>query len=359
MADAVVKVTLPEMGESVTEGSIVEWRKRVGDQVNEGDTLVDVTTDKVDVEVPATAAGVITQLYGKEGDTIAVGATLAEIDTALSVKGEPLPSKATAADAAHLTNGKTTQAPEKKIVAVTLPEMGESVTEGSIVEFRVKPGQSVNEGDTIVDVTTDKVDVEVPATASGVVTQLFGKAGDTIAVGAKLAEIDVDSAKAESVTVGLRPIREVAPSAPEPVAPKPRSGEVAASHQARRIASKLELDLSSINGSGPNGLILRTDVTTQANGARKLAPASPKSALPSLPAPPAGAKLTPLKGPAAALTGYMEQSLTIPTATSFRTLPVDVLDARRKELNNAIKVANRSEKVSFTHLIAYALVRAA
>ena len=69
MADAVVKVTLPEMGESVTEGSIVEWRKRVGDAVNEGDTLVDVTTDKVDVEVPATAAGVITQLFGKEGDT--------------------------------------------------------------------------------------------------------------------------------------------------------------------------------------------------------------------------------------------------------------------------------------------------
>ena len=76
MADAVVKVTLPEMGESVTEGSIVEWRKRVGDQVNEGDTLVDVTTDKVDVEVPATAAGTITQLFGKEGDTIAVGADI-------------------------------------------------------------------------------------------------------------------------------------------------------------------------------------------------------------------------------------------------------------------------------------------
>ncbi len=81
MADAVVKVTLPEMGESVTEGSIVEWRKHVGDQVNEGDTLVDVTTDKVDVEVPATAAGTITQMYGREGDTIAVGAHLAEIDT--------------------------------------------------------------------------------------------------------------------------------------------------------------------------------------------------------------------------------------------------------------------------------------
>jgi multifunctional 2-oxoglutarate metabolism enzyme len=372
VADAVVKVTLPEMGESVTEGSIVEWRKRVGDQVNEGDTLVDVTTDKVDVEVPATAAGVITQLYGKEGDTIAVGATLAEIDTALSVKGEPLPSKATAANAARLTNGKTAQAPEKKIVAVTLPEMGESVTEGSIVEFRVKVGQSVNEGDSIVDVTTDKVDVEVPATASGVVTQLFGKAGDTIAVGTKLAEIDAnataDRPQAERQGSGAAGSSQGDTKASVSVIPSVASkasvvegrgtAEVTASHQARRIANKLELDISSIHGSGPNGLILRSDVSSQANGARKVSPA-PKSNLPVLLPPPAGAKITPLKGPAAALTGYMEQSLTIPTATSFRTLPVDVMDARRKELNNTIKAANRGEKVSFTHIIAYALVRAA
>jgi multifunctional 2-oxoglutarate metabolism enzyme len=349
VADAVVKVTLPEMGESVTEGSIVEWRKRVGDQVNEGDTLVDVTTDKVDVEVPATAAGVITQLYGKEGDTIAVGATLAEINTA--------------ANAAPKTNGKAPAAAptgEAKVVAVTLPEMGESVTEGSIVEFRVKVGQNVNEGDTIVEVTTDKVDVEVPATATGVVTRLFGKAGDTIAVGANLAEIEasVIPSVGSAATAVEGSASKVAPAAAPPPPSKAPSGEITASHQARRVANKLELDLSSINGSGPNGLILRSDVSAQANGARRLS-AAPKSTLPPLPPPPSGAKLTPLKGPAAALTGYMEQSLTIPTATSFRTLPVDVMDARRKELNNALKASNRSEKVSFTHIIAYALVRAA
>ncbi|MGB6986416.1 MAG: multifunctional oxoglutarate decarboxylase/oxoglutarate dehydrogenase thiamine pyrophosphate-binding subunit/dihydrolipoyllysine-residue succinyltransferase subunit [Candidatus Aquilonibacter sp.] len=363
MADAVVKVTLPEMGESVTEGSIVEWRKRVGDQVNEGDTLVDVTTDKVDVEVPATAAGVITQLYGKEGDTIAVGATLAEIDTSKNGAAKAAPTNGAGATAPPASAPKG--AP--KIVAVTLPEMGESVTEGSIVEFRVKVGQSVNEGDSIVDVTTDKVDVEVPATASGVVTQLFGKAGDTIAVGTKLAEIDASVIPSPSTSLGINSgsaatvvegsASKVVPASPPP-APKAPGAEITASHQARRIANKLELDLSSIRGSGPNGLILRSDVSSQANGARKVS-AALKSNVPPLPPPPAGAKLTPLKGPAAALTGYMEQSLTIPTATSFRTLPVDVMDARRKELNNAIKAAKRSEKVSFTHLIGYALVRAA
>ena len=363
MADPVVKVTLPEMGESVTEGSIVEWRKRVGDAVNEGDTLVDVTTDKVDVEVPATAAGVITQLFGKEGDTVAVGATLAEIDTSKNGNG----AAAVTAPAAK-TNGKSatvTPAPvapkgEPKIVAVTLPEMGESVTEGSIVEFRVKPGQTVNEGDAIVDITTDKVDVEVPATASGVVTQIFGKEGDTVAVGAKLAEIDANASVGAAAVVEASAAKVAPPPQPPPRA---RGGEITASHRAQRVAHELELDLASIHGSGPNGLILRSDVTSQANGARKLGPAEvrpvgePRST--PLPAPPPGAKLTPLKGPAAALTGYMEQSLTIPTATSFRTLTVDVLDARRKELNEALKAAGRSEKVSFTHVIAYALVRAA
>ncbi|HET9028617.1 MAG TPA: multifunctional oxoglutarate decarboxylase/oxoglutarate dehydrogenase thiamine pyrophosphate-binding subunit/dihydrolipoyllysine-residue succinyltransferase subunit [Candidatus Aquilonibacter sp.] len=363
MADAVVKVALPEMGESVTEGSIVEWRKRVGDYVAEGDTLVDVTTDKVDVEVPATASGVITQIFGGEGDTVAVGSVLAEIDT----------SKAAATNGKSASNGSATTAPAPsaaavpagppKLVDVTLPEMGESVTEGTIVEFRVKPGQFVNEGDTIVDVTTDKVDVEVPAPASGIVTQLNVKDGDTVAVGAKLAEIDANAAP--SAAAGVTVAAPSASSAPAPAAvaaaPVRAAGDVVASPQAQRIARKQELDLALIRGTGPNGMILRGDVVSQAaNAKRKPAAANGAGAsLPPMPPVPSGAKLTPLKGPAAALTGYMEQSLTIPTATSFRTLAVDVMDARRKELNGAIKAAGRNEKVSFTHIVAFALVRAA
>ena len=346
MADAVVKVTLPEMGESVTEGSIVEWRKRVGDFVTEGDTLVDVTTDKVDVEVPATASGVITHIFAKDGETVAVGSALAEIDTKAS-------------NGAAATNGAAKHDGPPRIVEVTLPEMGESVSEGSVVEYRVKVGQFVNEGDTIVDVTTDKVDVEVPAPASGVVTALNANAGDTVAVGAKLAEIDANATGAGAPVIPRSEGHREAPPRLEGRSSEnaPRSAESKeATHQARRIARKLELDLTSIHGSGPNGLIMRGDVTAQAAGARKLSSSDAKPA--SVPVP-AGAAVTPLKGPAAALTGYMEQSLQIPTATSFRTLAVDVLDARRKELNAAIKAAGRSEKISFTHVIAYALVRSA
>ena len=111
-----VSVTLPEMGESVTEGSIVEWRRKVGDYVTEGDALVDVTTDKVDVEVPATASGTITQIHAGAGDTVSVGALLAEIDTS-KVQGN-----GAAPAASRRTDPPTPREP--KIVEVTLARDG-------------------------------------------------------------------------------------------------------------------------------------------------------------------------------------------------------------------------------------------
>ncbi len=335
------------MGESVTEGSIVEWRKKVGDFVAEGDALVDVTTDKVDVEVPATASGVIVQLLAGEGDTVAVGSALAEIDTSKANGKASTPAKAAA------------PAGPPQLVDVTLPEMGESVTEGSIVEIRKQPGDAVAEGETLLEVTTDKVDVEVPAPTAGVVTAILVAPGDTVAVGAKLAVIDA-AAAAPGTPPSPPPAAKSAPSASPQPAQAPR-GDAVATQPARRMAQRLDVDLGLVRGSGPNGMIVRADVTSQAESAKRRPAAAAKAApgRPPLPPVPADATLTTLKGPAAALTGYMEQSLEIPTATSFRTLAVDVLDARRRELNGAIKAAGRSEKVSFTHLVAYAIVRAA
>src|SRR5579864_4770320 len=169
------------MGESVTEGSIVEWRKKVGDYVAEGEPLVDVTTDKVDVEVPASASGVVTRIEAVEGATVAVGAVLAEIDTT-PPSGAPANRQAQPVDSAP--EGRP------KIVTVTLPEMGESVAEGSIVEWLKHPGDYIAEGEPVVSVTTDKVDVEVPASASGVVVKMLAREGETVRVGAPLAEID-------------------------------------------------------------------------------------------------------------------------------------------------------------------------
>ncbi len=245
------------------------------------------------------------------------------------------------------------------MVRVTLPEMGESVTQGSIIEWRRKIGEYVSEGDPLVEVTTDKVDVEVPATVSGQVARILAHEGDTVAVGAVLAEIDTSksdgAAKAPAATTGNGATAAPAKPAPSPPAPPAPNAGAVAGYQAQRAAQRLDVDLALVRGSGPNGLILRSDVEEQAERARRRATPAPA------PQPPldANATLAPLRGPAAALANYMEQSLAIPTATSFRSVPVDVLDARRRELNGAVKAAGRTEHVSFTHIIAYALVRAA
>jgi multifunctional 2-oxoglutarate metabolism enzyme len=243
---------------------------------------------------------------------------------------------------------------EETLVSVTLPEMGESVTEGSIVEWRKRVGDFVTEGDPLVEVTTDKVDVEVPATASGVVTRILAHEGQTVPVGAVVAEIDASKTQAPAAAAAVpgngapavAPVAAAAPAAP---------GDSLADAAARRIARQLGVDLARVRGSGPGGLILRADVIEQAPRATTAA----VPAAPPLPPIPPDAKLTPLRGPAAALSGYMEQSLSIPTATSFRSIAVDVLDARRKELNGGVRAAGRNERISFTHVIAYALVRAA
>ncbi|MGH7329143.1 MAG: biotin/lipoyl-containing protein, partial [Polyangiaceae bacterium] len=246
-------------------------------------------------------------------------------------------------------------------VQVPLPEMGESVTEGSIVEWRKREGEWVERGETLVEVTTEKVDVEVPAPASGVVRKLLVKEGETISVGAPLAEIDT-SAERPAASAKAAP---AANAAPPPVAEQrkataPPGGDGAsrgiATARARRVAERNNVDIGSIRGSGPDGLVARSDVESAIeNGTVKSARASGEPALPPLPK---DAKTTPLRGPVAMLATAMEQSLSIPTATSFRTIGVGMLDARRRQLNDALSAASRPQKISFTHLIAFALVQA-
>jgi len=248
----------------------------------------------------------------------------------------------------------------ESLVKVALPEMGESVTEGSIVEWRKKPGQWVEEGETLVDVTTDKVDVEVPSPAAGVVTAVHGKEGDTVAVGALLVEIDTTAKKpadGASAAPATPPPATAARASAAPAAPKNGANGGTASYKAQLAAERHGLDLTRVTGSGPNGLILREDVD-RAVSSGLAAGASAVSAAVTFPLPP-NAKVTELKGAVGTLATYMDQSLSIPTATSFRTFAVGTLEARRTELNAAIKAAGRSEKLSFTHIIAYAIVQAA
>ena len=254
-------------------------------------------------------------------------------------------------------------------VHVTLPEMGESVSEGSIVEWHAKVGGWIDEGATLVDVTTDKVDVEIPAPVSGLVAKILVTEGETVGVGTVLAEIDSAATRpAESPAPTAEPKRAPAEAAKTiGLAPaiSTANGSAApraqASHRARRFAERENLDLLRIRGTGPNGMIVLADVVRAAASAdaAQLRGNGSTAAQPALPPLSANAKVVPLRGPAGSLVGYMEQSLSVPTATSFRTIGVGILDLRRSELNAAIRANGRSEKISFTHLIAFALVRAA
>ncbi|MEI6792358.1 MAG: multifunctional oxoglutarate decarboxylase/oxoglutarate dehydrogenase thiamine pyrophosphate-binding subunit/dihydrolipoyllysine-residue succinyltransferase subunit [Actinomycetes bacterium] len=316
-----VQVTLPAMGESVNEGTVLEWLKNEGDQVEIGETLVEVSTDKVDAEIPSPANGTLLKIHAEPGETVEIGALLAEIQA-----GE-----------AAATNGAppTPEAAEgpAEIIDIVAPSAGESVSEGTLLEWLVKPGDSVDDGQTIVEFSTDKVDVELPAPASGKITELLADSGDTIAVGQLIARMELGAGAAAA------PANEVLPPASNgsgAVAEVPEG--VRASPVAARVAAAEGVALGSVSGSGAGGRVTKADVLAASSGNGAAAPS---------------AGVTELRGGAAMLARYMDESLTIPTATSIRTIPVTQMDGRRKELKEA------GHKVSFTHLIAWAIARTA
>ncbi len=240
--------------------------------------------------------------------------------------------------------------------------MGESVTEGTVAKWLKQPGDPVREGEALVEVTTDKVDAEVPAPATGKLVKILADAGQTISVGAPLAEIEVgaDGGVSAPKPTEVKPAPEAAPKpTPPDGGSKPTAVEV--SEGAELLARARGIDLAAVKGSGPGGSIRRRDV---AEAIEQKAPTLPSPASrggkeTEAPAPaqsPTGA--IPLRGAAAALVKHMEESREVPTATSFRTLRVDVLDQRRRQLNQAVQKAGRPEKLSYTHLIAFAIVRA-
>ncbi|MDX6634307.1 MAG: 2-oxoglutarate dehydrogenase component [Solirubrobacterales bacterium] len=251
--------------------------------------------------------------------------------------------------------------PETATVQITMPEMGESVTEGIVLEWHVAEGDSVSEGDTVVEVSTDKVDAEVPAPMDGVITKLIAAVDDEVPVGALLAEMEPGEGQS------AEPAGPVAAGDPPPPAQQagvppttpPTGGadssqgsngsgngsgaDVKATPVARRVAEATGVDLGSVKGSGPGSKVTKEDVMAAADGGGNGAA-------------PAKGEAKQLRGAAAMLANAMDESRQVPTATSFRTIAVDTLDAKRKAINSVLK--DRGLKVSFTHLVAWAIVQA-
>jgi 2-oxoglutarate decarboxylase len=299
-----VTLTLPAMGESVAEGTISRWLKAVGDTVSEGESLVEVTTDKVDVEVPSPAAGTLETIVAQEGDTVVVGAPLGTI--APSADGAAAQGKAKPAETAKAGSN------------------GSSAAEAASADGEAEAASADGEAPAAEVATAD---AKTPAAAS-----------------------------TESPVEEQPPAGPAQPTATTPTPPRAAGASVrGASPLARRAAALRGIDVGAVTGTGPGGMVRTADVAGSAAGAT----ATPSAAPASAPATAAAAETVELRGPAATLVDYMEQSRDIPTATSFRSLPVTVLDARRRELNLALTSASTPMKVSFTHLIGYAIARAA
>jgi multifunctional 2-oxoglutarate metabolism enzyme len=391
-----VQVVMPAMGDSVAEGTVLEWHKQEGDSVAVDETIVEISTDKVDAEVPSPVAGTIAKIHAEAGETIAVGALLAEISitgpggsgagdgpateskpengvgtvsTAASVSvpatpvsGESPPTTVQEAVAGASTEAEgvaAVQATTGETIDIVTPTGGESVTEGTILEWSVKVGDLVKDGDTVVEISTDKVDMELPAPASGTIVEILAPEGTTVSVGEVIARMTANATALGSENPGAADSSQVqaarsasAPAETASGAPAPAvAGNGAnASPVAQRIAAAEGVDLAGLHGSARGGRITKADVLAATSGNGAATPAA--SAGPATASPrPTGA--VPIRGAGAALARYMDESRSIPTATSFRTLTVTVLDGRRTQLKNA------GQRVSFTHLIAYAIARAA
>jgi 2-oxoglutarate dehydrogenase E1 component len=378
VAETTAQVVMPQMGDSVSEGTILEWRKSEGDHVSAEETLLEISTDKVDAEVASPVAGTVVKIHAAAGETVEVGALLAEI--APNGATEPASQPAVTAEAPNGPDGAASPAAQPAVVPdtpngsdsvapnppsavsgngaaaapakasppattidIVTPAAGESVTEGTILDWTVKVGDSVAAGDTIVEISTDKVDVELPAPAAGTITELLVAAGDTVTVGQVIGRMT----SASDAGPGAGAAAERAPLADAPAATEDHAGGPAAqgatkaSPVARRAAAALQVDLGAVAGSGRDGRIVKEDVLAAAEHPV----ASPHDALAST--------ATELRGGAAMLVHYMQESRSIPTATSLRTIVVSELDGRRRQLKEA------GAKVSFTHLIAFAIARAA
>ncbi|MEU4918255.1 2-oxoglutarate dehydrogenase, E2 component, dihydrolipoamide succinyltransferase [Streptomyces parvus] len=337
-----VSVTLPALGESVTEGTVTRWLKAEGERVEADEPLLEVSTDKVDTEIPAPASGVLSSIKVAEDETVEVGAELAVIDDgsgapaeAAAPAAEEAPAEEAPAPAAEEPAAPAQEAPQAEAPAasggsaegtdVTLPALGESVTEGTVTRWLKEVGEEVAEDEPLLEVSTDKVDTEIPAPVAGVLLEIVVGEDETAEVGAKLAVIGAPgaapaaapaqpAAPAQEAPKAEAPKQEApkaeapkqeapkqeapapaAPAAPAPAPAQPAPAAPAPAAQAapsgddgayvtplvRKLASENNVDLSSVKGTGVGGRIRKQDVVAAAEAAKAAAAAPAPAAAPA------------------------------------------------------------------------------
>ncbi|TCS60012.1 2-oxoglutarate dehydrogenase E2 component [Primorskyibacter sedentarius] len=260
------EVRVPTLGESVTEATVATWFKKPGDSVAVDEMLCELETDKVTVEVPSPVAGTLADIVAAEGETVGVDALLANIAEGGEASAKPAASSAPAAEVA------ADPAPSGKSVDVMVPTLGESVTEATVSTWFKKVGDTVAQDEMLCELETDKVSVEVPAPAAGVLSEILAPEGTTVDATAKLAVIG-DSAGAASAPA----------AAPAAEAPAGGGKDVEDAPSAKKAMAEAGISRDQVSGSGRDDRVMKDDVA-KAVAAAASAPA-PAAAPPAPRAP--------------------------------------------------------------------------
>jgi len=303
-------VVMPQMGESIFEGTITRWLKQPGERVERDQPLFEISTDKVDAEIPAPASGVLKEIKAQAGATVQVNSVVAVIDesgAAASVAPpkardaapaqastpSPAPPPSPAPAAAPLAE-QAPALPAGPATDVVMPQMGESIFEGTITRWLKNVGDKVTRDEPLFEISTDKVDAEIPAPAGGVLREIKAAAGQTVQVNHVVAVIAAEGAAPATA----QPLAPAAAAAPEPAASVETPGaeeaeRIRSSPLVRRLAQEHGVDLRQVSGSGSGGRITKEDILAFVERAKAAppAPAAPAPAAASLPsyaaAPPA------------------------------------------------------------------------
>jgi 2-oxoglutarate dehydrogenase E2 component (dihydrolipoamide succinyltransferase) len=193
-------IIMPKMGESVNEGTIIKWHKKVGDAVKRDEIIFEISTDKVDTEIPAAEAGVLSEILVKEGDTVEVGTVVAKINTGGKestqtpiAKEEPkkIVEEKVEQISEPIKQQSETIPSNGNVIEIAMPKMGESVMEGTIIKWYKKVGDAVKKDETIFEISTDKVDTEIPSPEAGTLTEILVGEQETVEVGTIVAKLGV------------------------------------------------------------------------------------------------------------------------------------------------------------------------
>ena len=403
-------VRMPALGESVTEGTVTRWLKNEGDAVALDEPLLEVSTDKVDTEIPSPAAGTLTKIVVAVDQTVAVGAELALIDSANAAPSAPVTSAAPvsvpvpAPTPAPAPAPTSTPASAVGATVVSMPALGESVTEGTVTRWLKAVGDSVAVDEPLLEVSTDKVDTEIPSPVAGTLLSIDVAVDQTVPVGARLASIGSSSvgsapaapapaapkatppANTPANTPATTPpaIQVAAPaptavptpapvSAPAPVAlaPATRLGDAYVTPIVRKLAAELGVDLATVRGSGVGGRIRKEDVmaavparTTVAatpafqNSSNVASPSTPSSPLaPVTPSPLRGTRV-PMSRLRKVIAARMVESLQVSAQlTTVVEVDVTAIDRLRNKAKSSFE-SREGVKLSFLPFFAIATCEA-